>query len=532
MFILIFILHTNFLISQNLTLEKSYINNIYRNNQLLDSSDNDISFTIRPFNIDTNSIKNISTEKGIRILPFIFRLYNNTDHPFGYNLGALYPAKGAQFYISGGFYKKYKRLQIQFQPEFVYAENLNFKIFPNEHYDPIWWAHYKWYNKIDLIEKFDNNKINSFLPGQSKVEYDLNKSVSLKVSSENIWWGPGIKQGLVLTNNANGFFHLGLQTIKPFKTKYGSFEGQLIFGNLKNSNILPTYINKVFHNKFLYEPKLNQQRFVSGYVFTYHPKLLKGLYLGTANLSTAYFKDAHNILDYLPLNNILNSKIDKSNKRANLGSFFTRYIFHESNSEVYLEYGRNDKYPTITNLLDGETDPRGFVAGFRSISKLTKKKYRFSLTTEFSQLDAINSKQVTEVQSWYTHNYVRHGFTNNGKVLGAGIGPGSTNQMLDLSILYPNSIFGLTFNRTVNNRDFYFNAYQDYVNWKSHWVDLSTTFHSNFNIRKNINIVADLSISNALNYKWWFIPLSDPILPGRGYDALNINSNIMVVYNF
>jgi hypothetical protein len=117
-------------------------------------------------------------------------------------------------------------------------------------------------------------------------------------------------------------------------------------------------------------------------------------------------------------------------------------------------------------------------------------------------------------------------------VLGAGIGPGSTNQMLDLSILYPNSIFGLTFNRTVNNRDFYFNAYQDYVNWKSHWVDLSTTFHSNFNIRKNINIVADLSISNALNYKWWFIPLSDPILPGRGYDALNINSNIMVVYNF
>jgi hypothetical protein len=152
--------------------------------------------------------------------------------------------------------------------------------------------------------------------------------------------------------------------------------------------------------------------------------------------------------------------------------------------------------------------------------------------TEFVQLDAIHKNQVVNVESWYTNNFIRQGFTNNGKVLGAGIGPGSTSQMFDFSILYPKSIYGITMNRIVNNRDFYFNAYQDYVNWKSHWVDLSTTFHANFNLNKKITIISDISFTNSLNYNWWFIPLIDPILPGRGYDTNNITSNLMMVYNF
>jgi hypothetical protein len=518
--------------SQSLTLEKSYLNTIYRNQQLLDTSDTDVSFTIRPIILDSNINNKTFLNKTTKALPLIFRFNNNNNHPFGINLGSLYPTRGSQFYISGGLYTKYKKFKIQIQPEFVYAENLNFRTFPNEHYDPIWDAYYKWYNKIDLIEKFGDKSLNTIFLGQSKLEYDINKNISLKLSSENIWWGPGVKQGLVLTNNSNGFLHFGLQTIKPIKTKYGSFEGQFIFGNLKNSNVEPTYKNKVFHNKFLYNPKLNEQRFITGLILTFHPKILKGLYIGTANTSIAYYKDANNFFDFLPLNNIINPKIDKLNKRANLGSLFARYIFHESNSEIYFEYGRSDKYPTLFNLLDGKTDPRGFIAGFRTISKPTNRKYRFSFMTEFVQLDAIHKNQVTNVESWYTNNYIRQGFTNNGKVLGAGIGPGSTSQMFDLSILYPKSIFGITMTRIVNNRDFYFNAYQDYVNWKSHWVDLSTTFHANFNLNKKITIITDISFTNSLNYNWWFLPLTDPILPGRGYDTNNITSNIMMVYNF
>ena len=210
---------------------------------------------------------------------------------------------------------------------------------------------------------------------------------------------------------------------------------------------------------------------------------------------------------------------------------FARYVLPASNAEVYLEYGRKDQYPTLINLLNGQKYPRGFIAGFRRISTPNSNDVRFSITAEIAQLDATYQEQVNNAQSWYTNDYVRQGYTNNGKVMGAGIGPGSTSQMLDLSILYKNSNTGLTVQRIVNNRDFYFSAYQDYVNWKDHWVDLSANFHTYFNIKKRIFIKADLTITNSLNYNWWFIPLTDPILPGRGYDAINYTSHIMFVYS-
>ena len=517
--------------AQSLSLEKSYLNDLYRNKQLTDSLNPNVSFTVRPILLDSASNTALHLGKTKLMLPLVVQYYNNTDHPFGINLGALYPANGTQIYISGGIIKKYKRFTIQLQPELVYAENSNFKIFPNEHFDPIWAAYYKWYNKIDLIEKFGNKSLYTLLPGQSKIEYAFNKNFSVKISTENEWWGPGIQQGLVLTNNANGFLHLAFQTQKPIETKFGSFEAQALIGNLQNSNIPPTYINKVFHNVFLYEPKTNEQRFITGYVFTFQPKITRGLFLGMANASVAYYKDASNLGDYLPLQNIVNAKIDDAGHRADLGSLFARYILPESNAEVYLEYGRKDRYPTPLNLLNGQKYPRGFIAGFRRISTPNRNDLRYSITAEIAQLDATYREQVNNAESWYTNDYVKQGYTNNGKVLGAGIGPGSTSQMLDLSVLYKNSKTGLTVQRIVNNRDFYFSAYQDYVNWKDHWVDLSATFHTYFYIKKRISIKADLTITNSLNYNWWFIPLTDPILPGRGYDALNYTSYIMFVYS-
>ena len=530
-FILFFLIYSSNSFCQSLTLEKNYLNDIYRNKQLTDSLFSNNSFTVRPIQLDSLNKKTNPLYSTTTILPFVVQYYHNSDHPFGINLGALYPANGSQLYISGGYFKKYKKLTLQMQPEIIYAENTNFKIFPNEHFGPIWDAYYKWYNKIDLIEKFGYKTLYTILAGQSKIEYDVTKKVSIKISSENIWWGPGIDQGLVLTNNANGFLHFGFQTTEPIQTKYGSFEAQIIIGNLKNSNIQPTYLNKVFHNQFLYNPKLNEQRFITGYVFTFQPKITKGLFLGTANTSIAYYKDAKNLGDYLPFQNFVNAHIDKLNKRANMGSLFARYLLPESGAEVYLEYGRNDQYSTPINLLNGQKYPRGFIAGFRRISTPNKRGIRYSLTTEFAQLDATYKEQVVSAKSWYTNDYVRQGFTNNGKVIGAGIGPGSTSQMLDVSILYGNSNSGLTLQRIANNRDFYFSAYQDYVNWKSHWVDLSAKFHSNFFLRKKVAVNFNFTITNSLNYNWWFIPLTDPILPGRGFDAINYTTNIMFVYS-
>ncbi|MFK5143427.1 capsule assembly Wzi family protein, partial [Klebsiella pneumoniae] len=52
------------------------------------------------------------------------------------------------------------------------------------------------------------------------------------ISSENLWWGPGIYNSLLMSNNAPGFWHLTFNSRKPLKTPIGDFEWQLIGGKL------------------------------------------------------------------------------------------------------------------------------------------------------------------------------------------------------------------------------------------------------------------------------------------------------------
>src|SRR5690606_40730853 len=40
---------------------------------------------------------------------------------------------------------------------------------------------------------------------------------------------------------------------------------------------------------------------------------------------------------------------------------------------------------------------------------------------------------LRESPTWYTHHVVRDGYTHQGQVLGAGIGPGSNVQSIDVS---------------------------------------------------------------------------------------------------
>ncbi|WP_216072810.1 capsule assembly Wzi family protein, partial [Acinetobacter baumannii] len=61
------------------------------------------------------------------------------------------------------------------------------------------------------------------LPGQSSIRLSTGP-VSLGISTENLWWGPGCFNALLMSNNAPGFLHLTFNTTRPVKTPIGSFE--------------------------------------------------------------------------------------------------------------------------------------------------------------------------------------------------------------------------------------------------------------------------------------------------------------------
>ncbi|MFD2145300.1 hypothetical protein [Mucilaginibacter antarcticus] len=53
------------------------------------------------------------------------------------------------------------------------------------------------------------------------------------------------------------------------------------------------------------------------------------------------------------------------------------------------------------------------------------------------EVTQLQQNSIQKLQSadgiWYVNKYLRHGYTNNGQVLGAGIGPGANMQSLDVS---------------------------------------------------------------------------------------------------
>ena len=115
--------------------------------------------------------------------------------------------------------------------------------------------------------------------GQSSIKLNFNK-LSFGISNENIWWGPSIRNSIMMSNHARGFRHFTFNTIRPIKTKIGNFEWQFVTGRLEKSGFNPPNTDYTFAGTQLFVPKINQignqndWRYFQGLTFTYNPCLL------------------------------------------------------------------------------------------------------------------------------------------------------------------------------------------------------------------------------------------------------------------
>ena len=459
-------------------------------------------------------------------LPFSSTQQYNSHHPYGWNNGAMIPSAGLQALASGGISIELGKFSIQFKPEFVYAQNTAFETFPTEHYDVYWARYYQLLNKSDIPERFGDKAYHKILPGQSSIRYHTG-SFSVGLSTENLWWGPGRYNALMMSNNAQGFAHITLNTIKPVVTGIGTFEGQLIAGSLSSSGILLSDTNRYYNSERLYQAKREASRYITGITVSWQPKWVKGLFVGFTKASYLYGSDISGIADILPLEGVIRSNTEKNNKKASLGSLFARYVMPEEHAELYFEFGRNDKSPSLINIVTDNGYPRAYVAGFRKLFALQKRNHFIEFSSEFTQLQLPTAELIQQAASWYTHPYVRQGFTNRGEVLGAGIGPGSNSQLVDISWVKGFTKVGLKFERIARNNDFFYNAFVITQDFTRHWIDISTTFHADWQFKRFL-FSSQMALIRSLNYEWY-------IFPGlgyfkNGYDVLNFHANLSFSY--
>lgn len=517
------------LYAQQGLLQRVQLNDYYRRQQLIGDSIRG-SFALQPMDARFTQAFFKAKKDSFRFRSTVgFTLQNNSGLPYGYNDESLFPAIGFQQRWTAGVEFETKDVLIRVQPEWVNAENKvgNGLLPPAINILGNYYARYFAMvgNRIDMPSQFGDKPLSRLYPGQSAIRLKLS-GFSAGVSTENLWWGPARYNALIMGNNAPGFLHGTINTIEPLVTPIGKFEAQVIFGSLKSSGIRPPEFERIAQLGCpqCYEPPTETKtRNVTGYVLSYSPKGMDGFSIGTAYASYRY--------------------ADTALKASALGSIFFRYAMPKDHAEIYAEYGRSDKQMGPFDMFK-DSVPYGYSIGFRKLVPTRKKGNYISIAAELSHLGLSKAKLILDRNnifgppnpnsySWYTSRNIRHGYTNDGQVMGASIGPGSNSQTLHITWLSGQNQIGLQLQRVMRNTDFYYYNYFSGTiglgNTSAFWTDISASLHGQWQF-KDLLIAGSIDYLSSINYKWLKLD-GDFGSPSPLSDKRNVQLRLSALYS-
>ncbi|HOI31852.1 MAG TPA: capsule assembly Wzi family protein, partial [Bacteroidales bacterium] len=568
--------------AQTVPVGTPFFEDALRRAQLTEKVNPDVSFMIRPvdatralgidnpfgedtllFPLDSNSYTRLFDQRGhlsfkgkplikpynkegknnlrLTLLPVYAHTRFNGHHPYGWSDGAMVPNRGLQQYLSAGIYGRIGILEAQLRPELVWGQN---KEFQNPPFRPI---------RIDMPERMGQSNYEKIFLGQSFVKLHLGP-IAVGLSNENIWWGPGRKNAIVMSNNAPGFGHFTLHTNRPIKTRIGTFEGQMAIGKLHRSgftypsrytpgewppiagNVVPDTIGDVVYG------------FFNGMVGVYQPKWTPGLFLGISRV-VQLDREAENLWDYfkilttLPKKELNDAGVEAGNNNRNqIISVFARYLFRKSHAEVYMEIGREDNWFDFEDLMTRPQYSTAYMFGFRKLYALKKKDSWLEVSGEYTKIQApvenYNNPNFTQ-NSFYTHaNGI--GWTHRGQVLGAGIGPGSNMMTFGAQYFHGFNTFGLQFERVIYNEDLFYRI--DYLNLgfgnpffvdgSKHFVDWGFIFNHHTSFGK-LFVGYQLHLMRTYNFQWNYDPYGGQgLFRYNGINVWSLNAELTLMYRF
>ena len=365
----------------------------------------------------------------IQLLPINFLQKYNSHHPYGWNDGPLSFSKGYQFVGSGGFYMRIANIHLTLMPEFFKTASEPYAT------SPIWGQRTSALSKLTM--------------GQSSLRMDLGP-LSIGVSTQNLWLGPGIYSSLLMSNNAPGFNHYSVQTNRPIITPIGSFQLNVIGSTLTSSS------KQIFENRNLkLFPPDPFTRYLNIISLSYNPILFKNFYLGVirAFQQPTQTKPTNNLTDYYlialkPL--YRNIYQDNGSPIDQLISGSAKYLFPKEHAEVYFEYGWNDGKSNLRDLMLDMSHSAASIYGLKKIQYLNEKTY-LNFEAEAIQMSQRPSYLQRSAGNWYEHGQIHDGYTFENQIIGAGSGIGNNLQTFAISMNKGWNKYGIKFQHIAHN---------------------------------------------------------------------------------
>ena len=534
-------------VGQDLPVGLPLIDDLQRNAQINGTYAATASYCIRPLAKGGDSVSGWSTfsllpdsarwSQRLRcvLLPPSTIVQYNHHHPYGWSNGPMIPNVGAQFFATAGLYVKVGFLEAQYQPEWVYAQN---KAFMNPPARAV---------SIDMPDRFGTEAYRYSGAGQSFVRATAGP-VRVGLSTENIWWGPGHFNSILMSNNAPGFIHGAVETSKPLQTKVGIFEAQMIGARMRYSGYQyardvdgswPPSLPDVYRDTTVDPLRKN----FNGLVVAYQPVWLPGLSVGGARSvffetdSVASFYDYLQV--FLPVLKVISG--EDGGARNQLVSLFMRYKLPESKAEFYFEYAREDAAWDFEDLITEPEHTRAYLVGGRKLQPLLKKNAYLEIVGEITQLQqGFSLISRARNYSFYTHGASTN-YTHRGQVLGAGMGPGSNMQTMSIIRREGVKALGVVLERVIYNNDMFYTrlpylwlggSNPFFVDASKHYTDLSGTVVYSTPYKQWL-LTARLQGLKTYNFNWIYDPEGVPNdFRFPGISAFTINATVSALYRF
>jgi len=392
------------------------------------------------------------------VLPVRLTAYSNSDYPQGQNNDGLWAGRGGSARIDLGLHLSRGSISVQLAPSLYYSRNRSFDTRPQERPDFSPYA-YPWHSiGIDWPQRFGSGPITDIGWGQSYLALDF-ACFSARLGTQNLWWGPARHNPILMSSNARGFPHFSFNSAEPVRLAGSDWEFSVIWGRLTESDWFDD------------DPE-NDRRFLTGMIVDLQPALFPGLTIGAARvfyrgIPAGGLEPA----DYLVLFETFFKKhmATADNPHGDddadqLLSLFGRWVFPESGFEIYWEWGRNDHNWDLRDFMMEPDHSRAYTFGLQK--SWNGRAAGFCLGLEVTQLGRSITALGRGSPPWYTHHRVRQGYTHGGQILGAGIGPGSESQSIELTRLTNRGAVEASFTRIRWDNDTY---YSDIVSDSGFW---------------------------------------------------------------
>jgi hypothetical protein len=457
----------------------------------------------------------------VRAVPVLTRLQFNSHHDYGWQDGPMIPNKGLQYYASAGVYGRlYKGMvEFQFAPEVVYAQNQDLPA-----------PGVRTGTGNDVPDRFGVDPYRRDYLGQSYVKVNLD-FISVGLSSQNVFWGPGYFSGLVMSDNAPGIPKFTVESNKPLKTKWGTLEGQLITAKIRPSGFSwasgPTPDGSSLPEVVRVPSRDSNFRVYTGLVGVFNPIWLPGFSVGlTRAVWTESQPEDANFVDYISL--FFSNPFRGSGGGTQVGvdqmaSAFIRYVLPESHAEFYGEYAFDDNRYDLEDLLVSPDHSRAYTWGFRKLTPIGKGDF-WDFHYEVTQIEMAKEGSNRFNTVFYDSDY-----SHRGQMIGTGIGSGSNQWTFNLSRTKSNRTIGFVFERLARDND---RLYLRRVPWVAtgYGFDFSKKYVEsslglNYSERRGpVLFWVKALLTQTYNWNHWYDPAgtSSP-MRANGYNLRSLN---------